>query len=69
MDPCLQYSECSLDRYMEKDFRKRRGCFLKSFLYVNLPENLAGLFLTELTEPQPPSRNSTAPFDVINDTE
>jgi hypothetical protein len=29
---------------MEKDFRKRRGCFLKSFLYVNLPENLAGLF-------------------------
>lgn len=54
---------------MEKDFRKRRGCFLKSFLYVNLPENLAGLFLTELTEPQPPSRNSTAPFDVINDTE
>lgn len=44
MDPCLQYSECSLDRYMEKDFRKRRRCFLKSFLYVNLPENLAGLF-------------------------
>lgn len=54
---------------MEKDFRKRRRCFLKSFLYVNLPENLAGLFFdgTDRTPTTESKLNSS--FDVINDTE
>jgi len=28
----------------KRSFEKRGGGFLKPFLYVNLPENLAGLF-------------------------
>ena len=63
MEPCRQYSE------FRKGLSKTEGGFSK-VLFICKPAGKIwqDCFLTELTEPQPPSRNATAPFDVINDT-